>query len=213
MDKKIRSATEEWVKTFNVIPTGAIRKIEETLKPLGEKSISHVPMWEYMWTFSSIHDQRWLENGGLEKMINCGLCVFEQEDFGYIFGIDGCGYDFYEDHWIPLYKERGLSWHQNHSNEEKQVRKKFNLNKTIKNLKKEIFCSRKNNYITKEEARNLYEYLSEKVIRENIETFRRFSQHNLSYEEEQEKALLISLNGWSFWDDHFVFTLNFFVYE
>ena len=34
------------------------------------------------------------------------LCLF-----GYIFGIDGAGYDFYEDHWIPLYKERGIQWH------------------------------------------------------------------------------------------------------
>ena len=173
MDKKIRSAAEEWVGTFNMIPSGAIRKIEETLKPLGEKSISYVPMWNYMWTFSSVCDKRWLEHGGLEKMINCGLCVFEQEDFGYIFGIDGCGYDFFEKHWIPLYKERGLLWHQHHSNAEKQVRK-FNLSKTIKKLKKEIFYSRKYNDITKEEAKKLYECLSEKVIREITEMNNKF---------------------------------------
>lgn len=36
--------------------------------------------------------------------------IYEQEDFEYIFGIDGCGYDFYEAHWIPLYEKRGFHW-------------------------------------------------------------------------------------------------------
>ena len=34
------------------------------------------------------------------------------DDFGYLFGIDGTGYDFYEEHWIPLYLARGLQWHK-----------------------------------------------------------------------------------------------------
>ena len=25
--------------------------------------------------------------------------------------MDGCGYDFYLEHWVPLYKARGLKWH------------------------------------------------------------------------------------------------------
>ena len=44
-------------------------------------------------------------------MSECGFRIFESEEFGYFFGIDGAGYDFYEQHWLPLYKARGLKWH------------------------------------------------------------------------------------------------------
>ena len=36
---------------------------------------------------------------------------------GYFFGIDGAGYSFYEEHWIPLYKARGLQWHKENEEE------------------------------------------------------------------------------------------------
>lgn len=45
-------------------------------------------------------------------MADCGFRVYKQEDYEYIFGIDGAGYDFYESHWCPLYKARGLHWHK-----------------------------------------------------------------------------------------------------
>ena len=74
---------------------------------------SYLPMWGTMWTFGDTCDDWWLEeNGGLQIMADCGFRIYEQEDFGYIFGIDGAGYDFYESHWIPLYKARGLHWHK-----------------------------------------------------------------------------------------------------
>lgn len=72
----------------------------------------YFPMWGTMWTFGDSADDYWIEEmGGLQIMADCGFRIYEQEDFGYIFGIDGCGYDFYEAHWIPLYKARGLQWH------------------------------------------------------------------------------------------------------
>ena len=39
------------------------------------------------------------------------VSTYESEDYQYIFGINGAGYDFYEQHWIPLYDARGLHWH------------------------------------------------------------------------------------------------------
>ena len=45
-------------------------------------------------------------------MIECGFVVCESIDYGYFFGIDGGGYDFYNAHWLPLYKARGLQWHE-----------------------------------------------------------------------------------------------------
>lgn len=73
----------------------------------------YFPMWGTMWSFGDSCDNYWIEEmGGLQLMADCGFRIYEQEDFGYIFGIDGCGYDFYEAHWIPLYKKRGLHWHK-----------------------------------------------------------------------------------------------------
>lgn len=71
-----------------------------------------LPMWGTMWSFRDSCDTHWLEEGdGIEALSRCGFRVFESEEFGYFFGIDGAGYDFYEDHWIPLYNARGLEWH------------------------------------------------------------------------------------------------------
>jgi hypothetical protein len=70
------------------------------------------PMWGTMWSFGDSADDWWLEEGeGIRIMSNCGFRIYEHEEYGYFFGIDGAGYDFYEAHWIPLYKARGLKWH------------------------------------------------------------------------------------------------------
>ena len=71
-----------------------------------------LPVWGTMWSFHDTCDIRWLENGnGLETMSECGFRIFESEEVGHFFCIDGAGYDFMEAHWIPLYKARGLQWH------------------------------------------------------------------------------------------------------
>lgn len=71
-----------------------------------------LPMWGTMWSFGDSVDDLWLEDdGGIEKMSECGFRIFKSEEFGYFFGIDGAGYNFYEQHWEPLYRVRGLHWH------------------------------------------------------------------------------------------------------
>lgn len=71
-----------------------------------------LPMWGTMWSFKDSCDDWWLsKEGGIKLMSQCGFRIYESEEFGYFFGIDGAGYDFYELHWIPLYKARGLRWH------------------------------------------------------------------------------------------------------
>lgn len=69
-----------------------------------------LPMWGTMWQFSDICDEVWLGNN-LQTMSDCGFKIYESERWGYFFGIDGCGYSFYAEHWIPLYDARGLQWH------------------------------------------------------------------------------------------------------
>ena len=72
----------------------------------------YLPMWGTMWSFGDSCDDWWLEeDDGIKKMSECGFRIYESEEFGYFFGIDGAGYDFYSEHWIPLYKARGLQWH------------------------------------------------------------------------------------------------------
>ena len=71
-----------------------------------------LPCWGTIWSFGEGMDVYWLEKGaGLTALSECGFRVFYHEEFGYYFGIDGAGYDFFEEHWIPLYTARGLKWH------------------------------------------------------------------------------------------------------
>ena len=83
--------------------------------PDGEFEVQYddiLPMWGTLWSFGDSCDDWWLENeNGIEIMSRCGFRIYESDDFGYFFGIDGAGYDFYEAHWCPLYKARGLHWH------------------------------------------------------------------------------------------------------
>lgn len=75
-----------------------------------------LPIWGTLWSFDDSADINWLESDeGLAAMSNCGFRVFHHEVFGYFFSIDGAGYDFYEEHWIPLYIARGLHWHSDNS--------------------------------------------------------------------------------------------------
>lgn len=78
-----------------------------------------LPMWGTMWSFRDSADVWWLEeDDGIRKMSECGFRVYESEEFGYFFGIDGAGYDFYGSHWIPLYRARGLQWHDEETEKE-----------------------------------------------------------------------------------------------
>lgn len=72
-----------------------------------------LPMWGTMWSFGDGLDDEWLSDyDGIKLMSECGFRIFYSGEFGYFFGIDGAGYDFYEAHWIPLYEARGLHWHE-----------------------------------------------------------------------------------------------------
>lgn len=83
------------------------------IEDLSPEDETKLPMWNTMWAFSDPCDSDWLDDeDNQRKMAECGFRIYESEDYGYIFGIDGAGYSFYEEHWIPLYKARGLKWHK-----------------------------------------------------------------------------------------------------
>ena len=117
----IREAATAWVNGFNAVPTTVVEKlmrrdpdeVREITPGRRDEDADFRPMWGTMWSFGDSADDYWLEEGdGLELMAECGFRIYEQEDFGYLFGIDGAGYSFMDEHWIPLYKARGLHWHR-----------------------------------------------------------------------------------------------------
>lgn len=77
---------------------------------------SWLPLWSTMWTFGERIDEEWATGEyigpHLQEMADCGFRIYEQEDLGIVFGVDGAGYSFMTAHFIPLYKARGLHWHK-----------------------------------------------------------------------------------------------------
>ena len=122
-----KEAVYTWVNEFNAIPTDMIAQLmedhpydwtEETVFDENDEPYGLLPMWGTMWSFGDSCDDWWLENGdGVQKMSECGIRIYYHEEWGWFFGIDGAGYDFYSEHWIPLYKARGLKW----SDEDEEV--------------------------------------------------------------------------------------------
>ena len=105
-------ADEEDGETVYIIKLDDGGEAREAASNLEIQQDSVFPMWNDMWAFSNGIDNDWLEErGGLQLMADCGFRIYEQEDYGYVFGIDGAGYSFLEEHFIPLYKARGLHWH------------------------------------------------------------------------------------------------------
>ncbi len=114
-----REAAESWVRDFDAIDTAIIRKLwryepddwYELLEDEDEDTM--LPMWGYMWQVHDPCDVYWiLEESGIADLKACGFRVYESDEFGIFFGIDSCGYDFFQAHWIPLYERRGLRWHE-----------------------------------------------------------------------------------------------------
>lgn len=102
---------DEYPDNPKIISADCLEVIRET----------ELPIWGTMWSFGDSIDEEWLLGSycepHLQEMANLGFRIYESEDFGIIFGIDGAGYNFYgteEDpsHWINLYKLRGLHWHK-----------------------------------------------------------------------------------------------------
>ena len=102
-----------------------VPRSEQVEIPADEVEIERLellPMWGTMWSFGDSVDDWWLEKGnGIEIMSECGFRIYESDEFGYFFGVDGAGYDFYDAHWIPLNEARGLQWHDPVAEQEYQM--------------------------------------------------------------------------------------------
>lgn len=85
--------------------------------------VDMLPMCGTMWQFRDSSDNRWMtEGGGIEVMSRLGFRIYAHDNFGCFFGFDGAGFDFYEAFWEPLYKARGLQWHDPAAEKERQMK-------------------------------------------------------------------------------------------
>lgn len=121
---EIIEVKEDDDKVSYIIETDGDTKIELTADEFEVERDGYLPMWGWLWSFSEPADNWWLEEEGIRIMSECGFRIYEHEEWGYFFGIDGYGYNFYEEHWIPLYKARGLHWHDERTEHTEDITEK-----------------------------------------------------------------------------------------
>lgn len=68
--------------------------------------------WGTLFNPKDSSDEDWMNRNAEQIADKCGLLVYECDEVGILLGVDGGGYDFYEQHWLPLYRLRGLEWHE-----------------------------------------------------------------------------------------------------
>jgi len=69
-----------------------------------------ISMWGWVFVPDDPCDQEWIREHA-SIVAECGFIVYETDEIGVYLGVNGAGYDFYEAHWLPLYRARGLKWH------------------------------------------------------------------------------------------------------
>ena len=116
-----REAAQRMVeRDFSAIPTALVSKAYPygegitDLTPLeGNSDIGDIffPRWGTMWLVDESVAARWIYSHR-EQVSECGFFIYKIEE-GLLLVIDGGGYDFYEEHWLPLYDAMGLMWHEN----------------------------------------------------------------------------------------------------
>lgn len=75
------------------------------------------PIWSTLFIVEDAVDVRGITNlittdeEGDQVIADTGILAYEIDD-ELILGIDGAGYSFYDNHWIPLYDALGYHWHK-----------------------------------------------------------------------------------------------------
>lgn len=127
-DTKREAARAMIEKCFSCIPLDLIEKAYfngwddyrfENITPLSEEEVedSGLPMWS---TLFLINDDVILSRvkEDLQAVKELGFLIYIDDEDRLYLGINGCGYDFYAEHWIPLYEWLGLSWDKETRKEE-----------------------------------------------------------------------------------------------
>lgn len=70
-----------------------------------------VPMWNTWFEISDAFYQDWIERH-LTEVAAIGFTLIYHDGELWGLGVDGAGYSFYDEHWIPLYDLAGIRWHE-----------------------------------------------------------------------------------------------------
>lgn len=122
--KTTEEATRAWVAEMNQFPLDMLLAATddgmglEDITPYTDEEMEEIenngqdwPMWPYLFQFSDSSDIAWGESEeGMETLRSCGFRIYHTEQWGDFLAIDGCGYSFIHEHWMPLYKARGFRW-------------------------------------------------------------------------------------------------------
>lgn len=121
----IDEAVRLWVnRDFSNIPTELIKKAflenPEELELLSSEypELDYPAGWGTMFHPEFSLDEEWIREH-IEEVEQCGFLVYDSDETGILLGVDGAGYSFFDAHWTPLYKKRGLHWHQEETAAEK----------------------------------------------------------------------------------------------
>ena len=70
-----------------------------------------IPIWGTLFQPQS-YDRKWFRNNAQTIYEETGVLVYDNEYYDIMLGINSAGHCFYQSYWIPLYKLRGLKWHE-----------------------------------------------------------------------------------------------------
>lgn len=117
MELTKKEACELWInRDFNSIPIEWMYKLDEEVYSLewlfeDENKEYIEPIWGTIFQPRDLSDSNWIEDNAQEIYDKCGVLVGRTDEVGVFLSIDGCGYSFYGEHWLPLYDLRGFNWH------------------------------------------------------------------------------------------------------
>lgn len=111
-----KEAVQQWMGEWSHVPAQVVELIGEQEGELNrltaqEPECGYPVAWSTMFSFKNSLDEEWAEKN-IQAFEEVGIVVYDVPYYGIVFGIDGAGYNFYEEHWIPLYEARGLQWHE-----------------------------------------------------------------------------------------------------
>jgi len=77
----------------------------------GDFLANHYPMWSTVWKCDEFYvNSDYMDT---DKLYALGIGVCQDKDENYYLFIAGCGYSFYDSHWIPLFKKLGWIKYEN----------------------------------------------------------------------------------------------------
>ena len=110
----IEQGCRKWIsEDFSMIPMSLIEKAykenpeELILLSANIRKLDYLACWEWAFVPDNPFDKEWIKEN-IAIVEKYGFLIYQSEDIDVMLIVDNDRYSFYNDHWIPLYKARGL---------------------------------------------------------------------------------------------------------